>query len=196
MFRSKYGVIFLFVGFILLFGVGCGRFDNRSPEAVVKSMIRAYQEQDQETVEKCLGVSEKDKVDEEIQKEIDYNMSLFQAHKAEKVSFEKAEILGDHKDSQLIYVWFDYEIKGEKEKHLLPCLSFYFVKGQEKEYFVIPAKDVDEEMSQYSRDAYAKFKKTDTYGEYQEAYKKFQEDDPDYEEELDKNFKALQDEKK
>ena len=197
MFRLKNGVIFLLVLCMLPLGLaGCGGFDNKSPEAVVKSMIKAYQDQDQETVEKCLGLSEEKKADEEIQKEIDYNMSFFKAHKADKISFEKAEALGDYKDSHLIYVWYNYEIKGEKVKQILPCLSFYFVNGEEKDYFVIPARDVNDEMSQYSREEYGKFKKTDTYGEYQEAYKKFKEDYPDYEEELDENFKALQNEKK
>ena len=117
---------------------------------------------------------------------MDYNMRLFKAYQADKIKFEKSDSLGESGESRLIYVWFTYETEETEKK--CPVLSFYYVNKNGKRYYVVPAKDVTEEMSTYSRNAYEKFMNTSTYKNYQEDLKKFQEENPSYKEELDKRF--------
>ena len=84
----------------------------QKPEAVVKSLISAYQNQDEEAVKKAFGVNPDKKCAKEIQKEIDYNMDYFKAHEADKVEFRKSKSLGKFDKYELVYVWYDY--KGKK----------------------------------------------------------------------------------
>ncbi len=191
MIALKKGVIFILTVSVCMFILtGCGgkKVNTKSPEAVVRSLIRSYQEQNIQDVKTCYGLSENEEVQEELQKEIDYNLRLFKAYKAKSIDFKKSDSLGKSGDSQLVYVWFDYKPEdGEKDQEC-PVLSFYFVNKDEKRYSVVPAKDVTGEMSEYSRAAYKKFTGTDTYKKYKKDFEKFQKANPSYKEELDKRF--------
>lgn len=170
---------------IILMGSCSNGVKNKSPEDVVRSLILSYQDQDTQAVKECYGIEEEE-VQEDVQKEMDYNMRLFKAYQADKIKFEKSDSLGESGESRLIYVWFTYETEETEKK--CPVLSFYYVNKNGKRYHVVPAKDVTEEMSTYSRNAYEKFMNTSTYKNYQEDLKKFQEENPSYKEELDKRF--------
>lgn len=184
----KKGVILILTVSIFMFLLeGCGGgVDYKSPEAIVKSLVRSYQDQNEQAVKECYGLSEDEEVQEDIQKEINYNMRLFKAYQAVSIDFEKSDSLGKSGDSQLIYVWFNY--KSEDAEQKCPVMSFYFVKEKDKRYFVIPAKDVTEEMSEYSRGAYERFMDTRTYKNYQKNFEEFQEKNPSYKESLNKRF--------
>ena len=81
------GVILLAAAVLLS---GCGvKVSNKSPESVVKSLINAYQFEDEDAVKKCFGIGKKDKTDSEVKKEIDYNLKYFKAHGAKDINFEK-----------------------------------------------------------------------------------------------------------
>ena len=187
----KKGVIFILtVSACMFILAGCGGngVNNKSPEAVVRSLIRSYQEQNFQNIKECYGLAEDEEVQEELQKEIDYNIRLFKAYKAKSIDFDKADSLGKSGDRQLIYVLFNYEPEDGEKNQKCPVLSFYFVNENEKRYFVVPAKDVTGEMSQYSRAAYEKFMGTNTYKKYKKDFENFQEENPSYKEELDKRF--------
>ena len=191
MIAIKKGVIFILTVSVCMFILtGCGgkKVNTKSPEAVVRSLIRSYQEQNIQDVKTCYGLSENEEVQEELQKEIDYNLRLFKAYKAESIDFKKSDSLGKSVDSQLVYVWFDYKPEDGEKNLKCPRLSFYFVKKDGQGYFVVPARDVTGEMSQYSRAAYKKFMGTGTYRKYQKDFENFQKENPSYEEELDKRF--------
>ena len=191
MIALKKGVIFILTVSVCMFILtGCGgkKVNTKSPEAVVRSLIRSYQEQNIQDVKTCYGLSENEEVQEELQKEIDYNLRLFKAYKAKSIDFKKSDSLGKSGDSQLVYVWFDYKPEDGEKNLKCPRLSFYFVKKDGQRYFVVPAKDVTGEMSQYSRAAYKKFMGTGTYKKYQKDFENFQKENPSYEEELDKRF--------
>lgn len=183
----KKGVLLMLTAsiMIILMGSCSNGVKNKSPEDVVRSLILSYQDQDTQVVKECYGIEEEE-VQEDVQKEMDYNMRLFKAYQADKIKFEKSDSLGESGESQLIYVWFTYETEETEKK--CPVLSFYYVNKNGKRYYVVPAKDVTEEMSTYSRNAYEKFMNTSTYKNYQEDLKKFQEENPSYKEELDKRF--------
>lgn len=187
----KKGVLFILTVSACIFLVtGCGekKVDNKSPEAVVKSLIQSYQSQNIQNVKECYGLEEDEKVQEDLQKEIDYNTRLFKAYNAKSIDFEKSDSLGESGDSQLIYVWFNYKPEKGDKNLKCPVLSFYFVNESGKKYFVVPAKDVTEKMSEYSRAAYKKFMGTSIYKNYQKDFKDFQKENPSYYEELDKRF--------
>lgn len=183
----KKGVLLMLTAsiMIILMGSCSNGVKNKSPEDAVRSLILSYQDQDTQAVKECYGIEEEE-VQEDVQKEMDYNMRLFKAYQADKIKFEKSDSLGESGESRLIYVWFTYETEETEKK--CPVLSFYYVKKNGKRYYVVPAKDVTEEMSTYSRNAYEKFMNTSTYKNYQEDLKKFQEENPSYKEELDKRF--------
>lgn len=187
----KKGVLFILtVSACMLILAGCGekKVNNRSPEAVVRSLIRSYQEENIQNIRKCYGLAEEEEVQKELQEEIDYNIRLFKAYNARSIDFEKEDSLGKSGDSQLIYVWYYYVPEDGEKDQKCPVLSFYFVNEKEKRYSVVPAKDVTEEMSEYSRTAYKKFTGTDTYKKYQKDFETFQERNPSYNDELDKRF--------
>lgn len=184
----KKGVMFLAVSVcMLVLGACSGKGVNaQSPEALIKSLITAYQEQNIQEVMECYGLTKDEKPQEDIQKEIDYNIRLFKAYEAKNIDFEKSDSLGKSGDSQLVYVWFNYE--QEEKSQNCPVLSFYFVNKKDKRYVVVPAKDVTSEMSEYSRTAYEEFTETETYKRYKKDYDKFIKENPTYKEKLDKRF--------
>lgn len=185
----KKGVIFILTVSICMFIFwGCGQegVDTKSPESVVKSLIRSYQEQDIQAVKECYGIDTDEDAQEDIQKEMDYNLRLFKAYQAESIDFEKSDCLGKSGDSQLIYVRYNFETEDGDKKY--PALSFYFVNKKDKTYCVVPAKGVTEEMSKYSRSAYEKFMGTSTYKNYEKDLEEFKKNYPSYKEELDKRF--------
>lgn len=188
----KKGVLLILTASVMVILLGsCSKgVNNKSPEDVVKYLILSYQDQDSQAVKECYGIEEEE-VQEDVQKEMDYNMRLFKAYQAENIDFEKSDSLGKSGESRLIYVWFTYETEETKKGQKCPVLSFYYVNQKEKRYYVVPAKDVTEEMSAYSRNAYEKFMNTNTYKNYQEDLEKFQEENPSYKEELDKRFGQL-----
>lgn len=190
--KNKKGIIVCMIMiFILLLG-GCGtKVSHKSPESAVKSLISAYQNQDQKAVKKCFGVNPDKKCAEEIKKEIDYNMNYFKAHEAKKVEFKKAKSLGKFDKYELVYVWYNYQVKKQKGTLEVPAMSFYYVKQKDKKYYVVPAKDVNEEMSENSRKEYSEFTKDDVYKEYDKAYQTFIRKNPKYENSLQNKFQEI-----
>lgn len=188
--RKKTGVLLLGITVIFLMAAGCGnKVSNKSPESVVKSLIQSYHNQDQKAVKKCFGIAEDKDCGEEIQKEIDYHMNCFKARNAKKVSFEKAKSICEAEGYKLVYAWYNYEVKDSKLK--VPSISFYYVKEKDEKYYVVPAKDVTQKMSEASRKEYNEFVQTDEYKKYEDAYKEFIEENPKYEENLEDSFKNL-----
>ena len=162
--KNKKGIIICMIMISILLLGGCGtKVSHKSPESAVKSLISAYQNQDEKAVKKCFGVNPDKKCAKEIKKEIDYNMNYFKAHEAKKVEFKKAKSLGKFDKYELVYVWYDYKVKKQKETLEVPAMSFYYVKQKDKKYYVVPAKDVNEEMSENSRKQYSEFMKDDAY---------------------------------
>lgn len=176
---------------MLLLG-GCGtKVSHKSPKAVVKSLISAYQDQDQKAVKKCFGLNPDKKCAEEIKSEINYNMNYFKAHEAEKIDLKKVKSLGKFDKYELVYVWYNYKVKKQKETLEVPAMSFYYVKEKDKKYYVVPAKDVNEEMGENSRKKYSEFMKGDVYQEYDKAYQTFIRKNPKYENSLQNKFQEI-----
>ena len=194
--RKRKRIFLLSAAFLCIFLMtGCGKVSTKSPEAVVKSMLQAYQEKDQDSVLACMGLNPDKKCEDAVQDEIDYNMKIFEAHEAEKIGVEKSGVLGETKGNQLVYTWYYYETKNKKKTFQAPAMSFYFVKEKDKKYYVIPAKDVTDEMSEYSRTEYEKFTQSEEYKKYRKSYKEFTRENPKYESNLEISYQELTEKK-
>lgn len=191
--KKKRGLLLLLLGvFLILMLPGCGvKVSNKSPEAVVKSLVNAYQAEEEKAILKCMGIDSEKNLDDTIQQEINYNTKLFQAHKAKSTNIQQAEVIGEFDKKELVYVWFTYEIEEKKETVQAPSIAFYFVNNKDGKYYIVPAKDVTDEMSEYSREKYEEFTKTEDYKNYQKEYKEFIRKNPKYETNLEENFKEL-----
>lgn len=178
---------------LILSLAGCGaRVSNKSPENVVKSILQAYQKGDEEAIKKCFGLDPKKKAAGEINQEIQYNLNIFKAHEAEKISFKKCESLGNFNGYDLVYAIYNLEKKEDTSETMeIPSLSMYFVQEKEKKYHVVPAKDVTADMSKISSDEFSKFMKTEEYKAYEKDYKKFVRMNPDYETNLQKKMEKF-----
>lgn len=211
--KSLKGVTIFTLSLSLLL-TGCGvKTNHESPEAVSKSLVNAYQHEDEDAVKKCYGFEKKDNLDEITQKEVDYQLKFFKAHKAKDVIFRECKSLGSFEGFELVYVIYDFEIKSEsleeteekgkketkedkeKKKGTLhaPAINLYFVKKEDKKYYVVPTKDITSEMSNVSKEEYAKFVKKESYLEYQKNYETFIKENPEYETKISEGLQALLD---
>lgn len=186
-------LLLMTAAFLLLSLGGCGvNVSTKSPENVTKSVIQAYINKDENAVKKCFGLSKKDKVSSELSQEIEYNMNLFQAYGADSVKFTKCESIGNFNGFELMYVIYNMEKKEKDSESLeIPAMSFYYVQNRQKKYYIVPAKDVTDEMSENSRKEYRKFMKTDEYKTYERDYRQFIRKNPSYEENLLKSLQKI-----
>jgi hypothetical protein len=185
---------------------------HKSPEGVVKSLINAYQKDSEKAVRDCYGFSKKENLDTISEKEINSNLNYFKAHNAKQVIFDTCDSLGTFNGYELVYIIYQYDIqlsdlkekkensekeesKKEKESNKLraPAISLYFVQNKDEKYYVVPAKDIDAELSDISKREYTKFVTTDIYKKYQENYNTFIKEHPDYEELVSKSLKKIKD---
>lgn len=191
--RRYRGILFCaFTIMLMLSLAGCGvKVSTKSPEGVTKSIIQAYQKGDEDAVKKCFGIDSKKKVPEEVNQEMKYNLNTFKAHDADKVKFQKCASLGSFNGYDLVYAIYVLKKEEKSEKLEVPSLSMYFAQKKDKEYHIVPAKDVTEDMSQISSEEFAKFMKTDEYKAYEKDYKKFVRTNPDYETNLAKKMEKI-----
>lgn len=182
----------LLLALMLMLAAGCGtKVNHKSPEAVAESLVNAYHEQDERAVKKCFGLDPGKDCKQEIQKEIDYNLTFFKAHDAVGIKIKEAKSLGTFDKKELVYVRYNYEIKGRKEKQEAPALGFYFLEKRGRKYYVVPAIDVTPDMSKISKKEFSEFSKTRIYKEYDKQYQNFIRKNPKYENELKNRFEEL-----
>lgn len=168
----------VFLAAVLLLGVsGCG-VNQKSPEGVVKSLIKAYGDDNVKDARKCFGSKESDK---ETEKEIEASMNYMKAHKPDKVELLECGTIEDYKKYSYVYITYNLVLENKKE---YPCIGTYMVKKKDKEYYVLAAKDITEEMSKEAATAYASFMNTQPYKDYAKAYDKFIKQNPGYEEKI------------
>lgn len=188
------------------------KVSHKSPEGVVKSLVCAYQENSEKAVRKCFGYTKKETLDTSVENEFTSNMNNFKAHKAKDVTIRECKSLGTFNGYDLVYVYYEYNInlkdlkgsdedsakeesKEEKESNKLkaPAISLHFVQNKEEKYYVVPAKDINTEMSDISKREYTKFVESDVYKKYEEDYNEFIKEHPDYENLVSKNLKKIKD---
>ncbi len=180
----KKGIRILFVFVILMTAVsGCG-VSHKSPEGVVKSLIKAYDSGKEKKILNCYGV--KDKADETTQKEIDGTLKYIKAHDTKSIEIVKCDTIKKYENYSLVYVYYELNL-GNKKAY--PCLSTYIAGKKDGKYYVLSSKDITPEMSKQAASDYASFMNTNVYKNYTKEYEVFIKKNPGYEDKI--NSKLL-----
>ena len=164
---------------ILIFSVkGCG-IAGKTPEKVVKNLIKSYVEGKEKNSRKCYGVK---KPNEELQTEIKASIQYFAAHKPKKVEIVSCDTI--YKDGKNAYVYITYNLLLE-DGQSYPCISTYMTRQNEKgKYYVLMPSKITDDMKKTAASKYAEFMNTDPYKDYVTAYETFTKKNPGYEEKL------------
>lgn len=180
--RTKiFTIVFCLAAIFMLSGCGV---NHKSPEGVVKSLVTYYEKGKEEKIKDCYGIEgegDKDTL-EEIRSTVEY----FKAHGAKGVEFKECEIIQEYKTFAYVYVSYGLELAKDKA---YPCLNTYMVRKKDKKYYILPTKEITEELSQQAKKAYTEFMKTDPYKDYQKSYEDFIKKNPNYENKLRSKLK-------
>lgn len=164
---------------ILVFSVkGCS-VTGKTPEKVVKNLVKSYVEGKESRVKKCYGVK---KADKELQTEITATMKYFEAHKPQKVEINSCDAI--YQDGKTAYVYITYSLLLENGQSY-PCIGTYMTQQDENgKYYVLAPSKITDEMKKAAATKYADFMNTDAYKDYVTAYETFTKKNPGYEEKL------------
>ncbi|MDO4307968.1 MAG: hypothetical protein Q4C77_14190 [Eubacteriales bacterium] len=173
------GIAVLIVLLLLIFGFkGCG-VSHKSPEGVVKSLIKAYAEGNVNRVKDCYGA--KKNTEEALQKEIDATIKYFKAHNTKKVEIQECDILSE--SEKYTYVYVNYHLEMENEQ-VYPCISTYMTGKTDGKYYILPPSKVTDDMRKQAASDYAKFMTTNVYKNYVKEYETFIKKNPGYEDKI------------
>lgn len=163
---------------------GCG-VSHGSPEGVVKSLVKYSEKGKEKQVADCYGLKI-DEADDETKAEIEAAVKFYETMKSEGVTLVKCDAIEEYKDYTYMYIYYDVNLAKKKA---YPRLETYFVKKKDKDYVVVPAKEITSEMSKEAETAYAVFMTEDIYKDYQKEYDTFVLKNPRFEEELSLKLK-------
>lgn len=176
--RKRFAAILMGCLMVVVCLSGCG-VSHGSPEGIVKSLVTYYEKGNEKKVRDCFGVKKDE--DKETEKQIASTIAYFEAMKSKGITLVSCDLIEDYKDYAYVYISYIVEINKNKA---YPKIDTYMVRSNEGEYYVIPTKDVTEEMSQNAKTAYASFMTTEPYKEYLKSYETFLIKNPNFEEEL------------
>lgn len=164
---------------VLIFSVkGCS-VAGKTPEKVVKNLVKYYVDGKEKKIKKCYGVK---KAEEELQKEIEATIQYFKAHKPQKLKVTDCDTI--YQDGKYAYVYITYQLVLENGQSY-PCISTYMTSQNEKgKYYVLTPSKITDDMKKTAASKYASFMKTDAYKDYVTAYETFTKKNPGYEEKL------------
>lgn len=157
---------------------GCG-VNHDSPEGIVKSLVKYSEKGKDKKILDCYGL-DKD-ADEATKTEVASTIEYFQAMKSDGITLVACDTIEDFGDYAYVYISYLVDLKKDKA---YPRIETYLVKRQDKDYCVIPTKDITTEMSEAAMNAYATFMASDAYKQYQNSYDEFILKNPNFEEEL------------
>lgn len=178
------GFIFVGIGIVLILLLlflgmkGCG-ISNKSPEGVVKSLIRAYADGKQNKIKECYGA--KKDTEEALQQEIDATIRYFKAHNPQKVEIQECDVLSENENYTYVYVTYHLELENDQS---YPCISTYMTNRKENKYYVLSPSNVTDDMRKQAATDYKKFMTTNTYKNYVKEYDTFIKKNPGYEDKI------------
>lgn len=167
------------LAFIMIFAVkSCGA-SNKTPEKVVKTLVKSYVDGKEKKIKKCYGVKEADK---DLQAEIDATVKYFEVHNPQKVKIIACDTI--YENGKNAYVYITYSLALEKDQ-FYPCISTYMTQQKDDgKYYILASSEITEEMKKEAAEKYATFMETDAYKDYVTAYETFTKKNPGYEEKL------------
>lgn len=173
------GIGFLLVLLLLIFGLkGCG-VSHKSPEGVVKSLIKAYGDGNEKRIKDCYGA--KKDTEEALQKEIDATIKYFKAHNTKKVEIQECDVLSESEKYTYVYVNYYLELDNDQA---YPCISTYMTNKEDGKFYVLPPSKITDEMRKQAASDYVKFMTTNTYKNYIKDYDTFIKKNPGYEDKI------------
>ncbi|MCI6004306.1 MAG: hypothetical protein SOY73_03680 [Blautia sp.] len=173
------GAAVLIVFLLLIFGLRSCGVSHKSPEGVVRSLIKAYSNGNQSKIKDCYGV--KKETEESLQKEIDATIKYFKAHNPKNVEIRECDVLSEN--DQYTYVYVTYDMKLENDQSY-PCVSTYMTDKENGRYYILSSSKVTDDMRKQAAADYAKFMTTNTYKNYVKEYETFTKKNPGYEDKI------------
>lgn len=159
---------------------GCG-VSHRSPEGVVKSLIKAYGKGSIKQAAECYGTSKKE-MGEGLQKEIEAVLRYLDAHKQKKIRILECGKISQDKDAAYVYITYNLVLEDGQE---YPCIGTYMTsKGDGKKYNIIEPSEITEDLSTWAARDYVQFMTSDAYKEYRRTYDTFVKKNPGYEDKI------------
>lgn len=173
------GAVLVVLLIVIIFAVKSCGVSHKTPERVVKALIESYESGNEKKVKKCYGV---DKVDDNLQAEIDATIKYFAAHSPQKIQINKCDKISQDGNYAYIYITYDLVLKNGQS---YPCISTYMTqKKDDGKYYVLAPSEITNDINKQAAEKYALFMKTDAYQEYTVAYDKFIKKNPGYEEKI------------
>ena len=173
------GAVVVVLLIVIIFAVKSCGVSHKTPERVVKALIESYESGNEKKVKKCYGV---DKVDDNLQAEIDATIKYFAAHSPQKIQINKCDKISQDGNYAYIYITYDLVLKNGQS---YPCISTYMTqKKDDGKYYILAPSEITNDINKQAAEKYALFMKTDAYQEYTVAYDKFIKKNPGYEEKI------------
>ena len=173
------GAVLVVLLIVIIFAVKSCGVSHKTPERVVKALIESYESGNEKKVRKCYGV---DKVDDNLQAEIDATIKYFAAHSPQKIQINKCDKISQDGNYAYIYITYDLVLKNGQS---YPCISTYMTqKKDDGKYYILAPSEITNDINKQAAEKYALFMKTDAYQEYTVAYDKFIKKNPGYEEKI------------
>lgn len=157
---------------------GCG-VSHKTPEGLTESLIESYVDGKEKKVKDCYG--QKKDTEKTLQAEIDATIRYFEAHNAKELEIQDCDILSENKNYAYVYITYNLVLENEQA---YPCIGTYMVGKEDKDYYILPASKITDEMHTQAAADYAKFMTTDTYKNYSKAYDTFMKRNPGYEDKI------------
>ena len=173
------GAVLVLLAIFLIFAVKSCGVSHKTPEKLVRTLVKSYVDGNEKKIKNCYGVK---KADKDLQNEIDATIKYFQAHKPEKVEIVACDKIYQNGKNAYMYVTYNLLLENGQS---YPCISTYMTQQKDdKKYDVLAPSQVTEDMQKEAATKYAAFMKTDAYKDYVTAYETFTKKNPGYEEKL------------
>lgn len=173
------GAVVLIVFLALIFGFRSCGVSHKSPEGVVRSLIKAYANGNQKKIKDCYGA--KKDTEESLQKEIDATIRYFDAHNLKDVEIKECDVLSENDKYTYVYVTYDMQLENSQS---YPCISTYMTDKEDGRYYILSSSKVTDDMRKQAASDYAKFMTTNTYKNYVKEYETFTKKNPGYEDKI------------
>ena len=147
-----------------------------SPKGIVKSLVKYSVAGKESKIEDCYS-----QVDDLTKQEIASTTQYYEAMKADGMEVTSCDIIQDYGDYSYVYITFGVKLSKDKS---YPRVETYFVKKDNKKYYILPSSQITTQMNQQAISAYEEFQNSDAYKQYQKDYETFLLKSPNFESEL------------
>ena len=173
------GVLVVFVLILVIIGVrGCGA-DNKSPENVVKALVKAETEGKAKKAAGLYG-AEGD-AEGALKEQIDAEIAYYQAHNTKDMKVVDCGVLLNSGTQAYVYLTYNLVLDNDQE---YPCVTTFMTRMEDDKHYVIPSSQITDDMRKRAAEAYEKFMTSEAYKTYEKTYDTFIKKNPGYEDKI------------